>query len=267
MPVQLIRGNQRLADPEQSDPRGIVAVGGDLRAERLIDAYRRGIFPWYEEGLPILWHSPDPRFVLRLTKPNRRSESERPAGPLAERVGREAAEIGLNVGRSLRKTIRRGLYRVSLDTAFGRVIRQCAKVPRPGQDGTWITNEMIEAFERLYSLGHAHSVEAWSGHELVGGVYGVAVGAVFCGESMFALAPDASKVAFVALAEQLARWGFELIDCQVYTDHLARFGAVNWPRRQFLKELERLRDREVGPGLGRWTFDASPERGSDETST
>lgn len=241
MPVQLIRGNQRLADPEQSDPRGIVAVGGDLRAERLIDAYRRGIFPWYEEGLPILWHSPDPRFVLRPT--------------------------GLKVGRSLRKTIRRGLYRVSLDTAFGRVIRQCAKVPRPGQDGTWITTEMIEAFERLFSLGHAHSVEAWSGNELVGGVYGVAVGAVFCGESMFALAPDASKVAFVALVEQLARWGFELIDCQVYTDHLARFGAVNWPRSQFLKELERLRDREVGPGLGRWTFDASPERGSDETST
>jgi leucyl/phenylalanyl-tRNA--protein transferase len=239
VPVQLIRGDQRLADPEQADPRGIVAVGGDLRAERLIDAYRRGIFPWYEEGLPILWHSPDPRFVLR--------------------------PVDLQVNRSLRKTIRRRPYRLSLDTAFARVIRECARVPRPGQNGTWITTEMIEAFERLHAAGHAHSVEAWSNEELVGGVYGVAVGAVFCGESMFALAPDASKVAFVALVEQLARWGFELIDCQVYTDHLARFGAVNWPRKRFLKEIARLRDREVGPE-GAWTFDIPPEASSGGTS-
>jgi leucyl/phenylalanyl-tRNA---protein transferase len=227
VPVVLIRGDQAL--PEQSDPRGLVAVGGDLRPARLLDAYYRGIFPWYGEGLPILWHSPDPRFVLE---------------PAA-----------LRVNRSLRKTIRRHPYRLTLDTAFAAVIRHCAAVPRPGQDGTWITDDMVAAYEQLHSLGHAHSVEVWSGAELVGGVYGVAVGAVFCGESMFAAAPDASKVAFVELVRQLQRWGFELIDCQVYTEHLERFGAVDWPRAEFLRALVRLRDRDVGPD-GAWRFDA-----------
>jgi leucyl/phenylalanyl-tRNA---protein transferase len=229
VPVVLIRGDQALPDPEQSDPRGLVAVGGDLRPARLLDAYYRGIFPWYGEGLPILWHSPDPRFVLE---------------PAA-----------LRVNRSLRKTIRRHPYRLTLDTAFAAVIRHCAAVPRPGQDGTWITDDMVAAYEQLHSLGHAHSVEVWSGAELVGGVYGVAVGAVFCGESMFAAAPDASKVAFVELVRQLQRWGFELIDCQVYTEHLERFGAVDWPRAEFLRALVRLRDRDVGPD-GAWRFDA-----------
>ncbi|HLT34703.1 MAG TPA: leucyl/phenylalanyl-tRNA--protein transferase, partial [Enhygromyxa sp.] len=204
MPVRLIRGDQPLPGPEDADPRGLVAVGGDLRPARLLDAYRRGIFPWYGEGLPILWHSPDPRFVLE------------PAG--------------LRVNRSLRKAIRRRPYRLTLDTAFERVIRHCAAIARPDQDGTWITNDMMAAYEQLYALGHAHSVEAWQSDELVGGVYGVAIGAVFCGESMFALAPDASKIAFVHLVRQLERWGFELIDCQVHTEHLERFGAVDWPR-------------------------------------
>jgi leucyl/phenylalanyl-tRNA--protein transferase len=229
MPVRLIRGNQPLPDPEDADPRGLVAVGGDLRPERLLDAYTRGIFPWYGDGLPILWHSPDPRFVL------------------------EPGAIRVN--RSLRKAIRRAPYRLSFDAAFGLVIRHCAGVARPDQDGTWITNDMIAAYDQLHARGRAHSVEAWRGDELVGGVYGVAIGAVFCGESMFALAPDASKIAFVQLVRQLERWGFELIDCQVHTEHLERFGAVEWPRSRFLAALERLRDREVGP-RGPWQFDA-----------
>lgn len=221
MPVRLIRGAQALPSPEESDSRGLVAVGGDLRPERLLDAYYRGIFPWYGEGLPILWHSPDPRFVLE---------------PAA-----------LEVNRSLRKAIRRRPYRLTLDTAFAQVIAGCAAVPRPDQDGTWITAEMIAAYEALHALGHAHSIEAWRGEELVGGVYGVALGGLFCGESMFARAPDASKVAFVHLARQLERWGYELIDCQVYTEHLERFGAVNWPRARYLDTLARLRVQDRGP--------------------
>jgi leucyl/phenylalanyl-tRNA--protein transferase len=228
MPPRLLRGDQLLPDPEESDARGLVAVGGDLRPERLIDAYRRGIFPWYSEGLPILWHSPDPRFVL---EPKR-----------------------LQVNRSLRKSLRRNPYRLSFDTAFSEVVHRCSEVPRPGQDGTWITNEMMDAYDRLFALGHAHSVEAWAGDDLVGGVYGVAVGALFCGESMFALAPDASKIAFVNLVHQLVRWGFDLVDCQVYTEHLARFGAIEWPRARFLAKLATLRDREMDTPTP-WAFD------------
>lgn len=228
MPPRLIRGDQALPDPEESDARGLVAIGGDLSSARLLDAYQRGIFPWYAEGLPILWHSPDPRFVLEPSQ--------------------------LRVNRSLRKTLRRHRYRLSLDTAFDQVIRRCAEVPRPGQDGTWITRDMMDAYEHLFALGHAHCAEAWDGERLVGGVYGVGVGAVFCGESMFALAPDASKVAFVCLVRQLVRWGYGLVDCQVHTDHLARFGAVEWPRSRFLATLAQLRDRRVGP-VGQWEFE------------
>lgn len=229
MPVRLIRGNERLPDPEQSDARGLLAVGGDLRPERLMDAYRRGIFPWYGEGLPILWHSPDPRYVLPVEQ--------------------------LRVNRSLAKAIRRGPYVITLDTAFGEVLRHCAATPRPGQDSTWITDDMVRAYETLHALGHAHSVEAWLADELVGGLYGVAVGALFCGESMFAHAPDASKIAFVTLARQLAGWGFELIDCQVHTEHLERFGAEEWPRRRYLDALARLRDRPAGPSSRVWRLD------------
>ncbi|PRP90248.1 Leucyl/phenylalanyl-tRNA--protein transferase [Enhygromyxa salina] len=239
MPIRLIRGDQALPDPEDADARGLVAVGGDLRPERLLDAYRRGIFPWYGEGLPILWHSPDPRFVL---EPRR-----------------------LRVNRSLRKSIRRQPYRLSFDTSFDQVIRRCAEVPRADQDGTWITQDMIAAYEQLFARGHAHCVEAWQGERLVGGLYGVAVGAVFCGESMFALAPDASKIAFVHLVRQLERWGFELIDCQVYTEHLERFGAVEWPRERFLSTLRVLRAHEVGP-RSPWVYDPeiakTPEGGA-----
>jgi leucyl/phenylalanyl-tRNA--protein transferase len=230
VPVFLTPDTPGLPPPELADPSGVVAVGGDLDEERLILAYRTGIFPWYSEGLPIYWHSPDPRFVL----------------PCAE----------LRVGRSLRKTIRRAPYDIRFDSAFDRVIRHCARVPRPGQDGTWITGEMIAAYESLHRAGWVHSVEAWQGDDLVGGAYGIRVGGVFCGESMFALAPDASKVAFVYLVRQLERWGVQLIDCQVYTEHLERFGAVEWPRRAFLHALHELRDHEGGPGLEAWTFDA-----------
>lgn len=228
MPVPLIRGDQRLPDPEHSDRRGLVAVGGDLRPERLLDAYARGIFPWYGEGLPILWHSPDPRFVL--------------------------VPGDLRVNRSLRKNLRRGLYDVTLDQAFDRVIRACAEVPREGQDGTWITDDMVAAYERLHRMGHAHSVEAWRDGELVGGLYGVAVGALFCGESMFAHAPDASKVAFVWFVRQLEQWGFSLIDCQVHTDHLERFGATEWARARFLRTLATLR-RQQPKAIGVWRLD------------
>jgi leucyl/phenylalanyl-tRNA--protein transferase len=155
----------------------------------------------------------------------------------------------------LRKTLRRQPYEVRFDTAFDQVIRHCARVPRPGQDGTWITEDMIAAYEQLHRQGHVHCVEAWRGEELVGGAYGIRVGGVFCGESMFALAPDASKVAFVHLVRQVERWGVQLIDCQVYTEHLERFGAQEWPREVFLAALEELREQEGGPGLEPWVFD------------
>jgi leucyl/phenylalanyl-tRNA--protein transferase len=206
---------------------GLLAVGGDLRPERLLLAYRSGIFPWYSEGQPILWHSPDPRMVL--------------------------AAANLEVPRSLRKTIRKQAYRLSLDTAFAKVVAACASVERPGQSGTWITPDMQAAYRELHRRGVAHSVEAWHEDRLVGGLYGVSLGAAFFGESMFTLAPDASKVAFVRLVEQLQRWGIGLVDCQVYTDHLARFGAVEWPRKRYLTALKKALARPTRPGP--WRFE------------
>lgn len=197
--------------PEAADRSGLLAVGGTLTPRRLVAGYRRGIFPWYAPGQPVLWHSPDPRFVL-------------PAGKL-------------HLPRSLRKTLRRGHFVIRADTAFSRVMATCADTPRPGQDGTWITPEMVTAYGALHRLGIAHSVEAWAGEELVGGLYGVALGRVFFGESMFSHAPDASKAAFVTLAEALFSGGCPFIDCQVETEHLTRFGAEPWPRRRFLREL------------------------------
>ena len=197
--------------PEAADRSGLLAVGGTLTPRRLVAGYRRGIFPWYAAGQPILWHSPDPRFVL--------------------------ADGKLHVPRSLQKTLRQGTFVLVADRAFERVVEACAETPRPGQDGTWITPEMRAAYGALHQLGIAHSVEAWQGPELVGGLYGVSLGSVFFGESMFSHAPDASKAAFVTLARALFAAGCRLIDCQVETDHLARFGAEPWPRRRFLREL------------------------------
>lgn len=209
---------------------GLLAVGGDLRPERLILAYSQGIFPWFSEGQPILWHSPDPRMVL-----------------LAD---------GLRVPRSLRKTLRKHPYRITLDTAFTKVIEACATVPRPGQGGTWITRSMKKAYLELHRRGLAHSVEAWREDRLAGGLYGVCLGAAFFGESMFAKEPDASKVAFVTLVEQLGRWGIQLIDSQVYTPHLARFGAEEWPRRRYVAALKKAVSQPTR--VGQWRFDPAP---------
>ncbi len=211
---------------EETDEDGIIAVGGDLSIERLINAYQRGIFPWYSEGLPILWHCPDPRFVL------------------------DPAE--LHVPSSLRKVMKRGTYEVKLDTDFAGVIDGCAGTKRPGQRGTWITRDMRKAYLRLHQVGIAHSAETWLDGKLVGGLYGVSLGRVFYGESMFARADDASKVAFVTLVEWMKTWGVALIDCQQETAHLARFGATPWPRARFTKALETL---TAAPSRqGRWSL-------------
>ncbi len=202
-------------------------MGGDLRPERLLLAYSMGIFPW--QGDPLHWHSPDPRMVLLAGE--------------------------LRVSRSLAKTIRQGRFRPTLDTAFSDVMVACATVPRTGQDGTWITPAMVDAYGELHRRGFAHSVEAWSGHTLAGGLYGVSLGAAFFGESMFARERDASKVAFVALVEQLRRWRIPLVDCQVYTPHLESFGAREWPRRVFLETLRGALERPTR--LGPWRFDSA----------
>lgn len=228
MPIYRLPREVSFPDPDLAEPDGLLAVGGDLSPERLLTAYAAGIFPWYGEDTPILWWSPDPRLVL---------EPER-----------------LHVSASLARTMRRGRYRVTADRAFEDVVRRCAARARPGQDGTWIVPEMIDAYVRLHRLGFAHSFEAWEGEALAGGLYGVSLGGAFFGESMFADRPDASKVAFVRSVEWLARWDVRLVDCQVRTEHLARFGAHEIPRAEFLAKLARALDR---PTLrGRWELDA-----------
>ena len=202
------------------EPNGLLAFGGNLSTGRLLMAYREGIFPWYSDDQPIMWWSPDPRAVL-----------------FPER---------LRISRSLRKRLRQGDLRVTLDTAFERVIRACAE-PRPGQSGTWITEDMIDAYCRLHALGLAHSAEAWAGAELVGGLYGLAVGRLFCGESMSSRRVDASKVAYVHLVRQLQAWGFAAIDCQVPSPHLESLGAARVPRAEFLALVHRWRDEPTPP--------------------
>ena len=218
-------------DPTRTTEDGVVAVGGRPDAETLEAAYVKGIFPWPHEGYPLLWFSPDPRFVL---------------------VPEEA-----HLPRSLARRLRRGDLEVRADTAFGEVIRRCARKDRPGQDGTWITRGMVAGYSALHERGLAHSIEAWREGRLVGGVYGVSMGAVFFGESMFANEPDASKVAFATLLANLVRWRFALVDCQSYTDHLARFGAVDWPRRRFLRTLAKA--LEAPTRQGPWTLEVGPE--------
>jgi leucyl/phenylalanyl-tRNA---protein transferase len=199
--------------PVEEAEDGLLAVGGDLSPERLLLAYRSGIFPWYDESLPILWHSPDPRCVLPVAK--------------------------LHVGRTLRRVLTKGTYDVRYDTAFEQVIRACQRTPRPGQDGTWITEAMVRAYLVLHRLGYAHSIEAWRDGEIAGGLYGVSLGRIFFGESMFAWEPNASKVALVRLAERVGRWGFPLIDAQVPTPHTVSMGAEEWPRATFIDVLRR----------------------------
>ncbi len=199
------------------DPDGLLAAGGDLSLARLLAAYERGIFPWYEQGQPVLWWSPDPRAVLRPAR--------------------------IHVSRSLRRRLRRVGFRVSFDRAFDDVLAACA-APRPGQQGTWITPAVASAFTELHRRGWAHSVEVWSGDRLVGGLYGLAMGRVFFGESMFSVETDASKAAMLALCRELERRGFALLDCQVVSAHLMRMGAEAMPRREFLGLLGRHCRRE-----------------------
>lgn len=193
------------------DPDGLLAIGGNLSPALLLTAYRRGIFPWFSDGQPILWWSPDPRAVLYPRS--------------------------LHVSRSLRKTLQRKVFRASIDRCFDRVVAACAE-SRPSQDGTWITPEMKEAYARLAAQGTAHSVEIWQDEKLVGGLYGVALGRVFFGESMFSLRSDASKVALVTLARVLIESGFRLIDCQLYSAHLESMGAELIPRPEFITLLD-----------------------------
>jgi leucyl/phenylalanyl-tRNA--protein transferase len=230
VPVYALTPSLVFPSPEKA-VAGLLAIGGDLSPERLLLAYRSGIFPWYDEGLPILWHSPDPRCVLRVD--------------------------GLHVGRSLRRTMKKGTYEVRFDSDFRGVIRACKNTPRAGQDGTWITEEMEEAYVRLHEMGFAHSVESWRGEELAGGLYGVSVGRMFFGESMFAHQTDASKVALVTLAERVGRWGFPIIDAQVATPHTLAMGAEEWPRPRF---LDVLREALVHPTRrGNWSAEEPPE--------
>jgi len=211
-------------DPARAPARGPLHIGGELDSATLLAAYRHGVFPWYSEDEPVQWWSPNPRFVLRPGD--------------------------LRVTDSLRKTMRKPGWTVTLDQSFERVMRACAAVPRPGQDGTWITEEMIAAYVELHRRGHAHSVEvSWQG-ELVGGLYGVAIGRIFHGESMFHTRSDASKVGFAALVGRLRTAGFQLIDCQMPTAHLASLGAAPIRREEFLATLSRERDR--APAAHAW---------------
>jgi len=204
----------------------LLAAGADLSPARLLEAYARGIFPWFGDDDPVLWWSPDPRMVL---------------------YGAE-----LRVSRSLRRVIRSGRFRVTMDTAFTAVMAGCAE-PRPGQEGTWITAEMTEAYTRLARLGYAHSVEAWVDDSLAGGLYGVAIGRMFFGESMFARETDASKVAFAHLVRQLERWQMPMLDCQMSTPHLASLGARDISRSDFTREVRRLITQPAVRGP--WRFD------------
>lgn len=211
------------------EPNGLLCAGGDLTPQRLVQAYLNGIFPWFSPGEPILWWSPDPRMVLF------------------------PAEFHLS--RSLRKTLRNGNYRVRLDTGFKAVIQACARTPRRDQPGTWITPEIQAAYCKLHELGYAHSVETWVDEKLVGGLYGIAIGKMFYGESMFAHATDASKIAIAHLVRFLEEKGFGMIDCQMNTPHLSSLGAREIPRRHFIDRLRIL--TAIPPLCGRWPEDAA----------
>lgn len=199
-----------------AEPDGLLAFGGDLSPQRLRNAYRHGIFPWFSEGEPILWWSPSQRAVFRTD--------------------------GIHLSSRLKRDLRRSTWLVRADTCFERVIAACAQVPRAGQSGTWITSAMVTAYSRLHRLGHAHSIEVFDGEDLVGGLYGITVGRMFCGESMFSAQSGASSVALAALARRLHAWGWPLIDAQVPNEHTRRLGVETWPRAAYLQALGGLRD-------------------------
>jgi leucyl/phenylalanyl-tRNA--protein transferase len=213
--IPLLRTDIPFPPVEQAlrSPNGLLAAGGDLSADRLLGAYRQGIFPWFSEGEPILWWSPDPRMVLFPKE--------------------------FKISNSLRKTLRNASYEVRTDTAFEQVMRACA-APREGANGTWIHEEMVAAYCELHRLGYAHSVETWMDGELVGGLYGMSLGRMFYGESMFSRRSDASKIALAHLAAQLEQWDFGMIDCQMNTPHLSSLGAREIPRGEFIHQLQKL---------------------------
>ncbi len=211
------------------EPNGLLAASGDLSPGRLIEAYRSGIFPWFNENEPILWWSPDPRMVLFPSE--------------------------LRISRSLNKILRNSNYEVRVDSAFSQVIQACA-APRKGQSGTWIHSDMVSAYTELHEMGLAHSVETWVGGELIGGLYGIAQGKMFFGESMFSRIHDASKIAFVHLVKQLEQWNFNMIDCQMRTAHLASFGAREIPRKEFSQRLKELVN--YPNQIEKWQFDNEP---------
>jgi leucyl/phenylalanyl-tRNA--protein transferase len=211
MPIFPLTDALVFPDPKYANPDGILAIGGDLRAERLLLAYEKGIFPWYSKGQPILWWSPDPRFVLWPED--------------------------LKVAKSMRPILNQGVFQVTYDQAFEAVISHCQQTPRPGQHGTWITGNMLQAYHELHQRGLAHSVEVWQAGDLVGGLYGVSIGDCFFGESMFTHVSNASKAGFITLMRDLRDDGIRMIDCQVYTQHLESLGAAEIPRAEFLHKL------------------------------
>ncbi len=239
VPVYLLTEELLFPPPSGATSEGLVAVGGDASPARLELAYREGIFPWPMRGMPLLWFSPDPRFLL--------------------------LPGDVHLSRSLKRTIRRGRFEIRMDTRFEDVVAACAAQPRPGQSGTWITDELADGFVGLHRRGLAHSVEAYGDGELVGGLYGVSLGRAFFGESMFARESDASKVAFVTLLGHVfGPWGFHFVDCQVYTDHLATFGAADVRRREFLGALDRA--AQFPTRRGPWTIELSPAEAVAELS-
>ncbi len=227
MPVYRLTQELLFPNPKWASPEGLLAVGGDLRAERLILAYSMGIFPWYGPGDPILWWSPPRRCILEPSS--------------------------FHISRSLRRLLRQGRFKVTLDRAFPQVIRACAEIRLERGEETWITPEMIGAYCRLHELGLAHSAEAWQGGDLVGGIYGVSLGRAFFGESMFFRVANASKVAFATLARKLSEWHFSLIDCQMITPHLQSLGAKEVSRAEFLRRLAEA--LQFPTRRGRWSLD------------
>ncbi|MBK7175560.1 MAG: leucyl/phenylalanyl-tRNA--protein transferase [Bacteroidales bacterium] len=226
MAIPISKKELNFPDPDEADDSGLLAVGGDLSIERLKLAYSNGIFPWYEEGMPILWWSPDPRMVLFPKK--------------------------MIISHSLKQVIKKNSFTITFDREFEKVIDECSVTPRKEQEGTWITREMKSAYLRLHEAGFAHSVEAWLDNKLVGGLYGVSLGRAFFGESMFHKETNASKVALFHLVERLMEWEYEIIDAQVYTNHLESLGGELIPRDQYLRMLEKAL---VKPGrIGLWEF-------------
>lgn len=225
MAVFLLDDSLRFPHPVHAESSGLLAVGGDLRPERLIEAYKSGIFPWFSEGDPIMWFSPDPRLIIDL--------------------------CGLNVSRKLQKLIRQGSFEVGFDSSFKDVVMRCAKAQRKGQSGTWITDDMISAYSELHSLGYAHSVETYHEGELVGGLYGVSIGGAFFGESMFFDKSNASKFALYNLVEKLKAWDFDFIDSQVPNEHMKSMGGREVDRQSFLNMLDQSLRKESRVGSWR----------------